>query len=44
MDAPQAAGPVGLVELLGVGKFGKVYLAWDHKLGRDVAIEIPREA
>ncbi|HKI19627.1 MAG TPA: hypothetical protein VKA15_17200, partial [Isosphaeraceae bacterium] len=39
---PRPLGRFNLLRLLGVGMFGKVYLAWDDKLGREVAIKIPR--
>ncbi len=39
---PRPLGRFVCCELLGVGMFGKVYLARDDRLGREVAIKIPR--
>ena len=39
---PRPLGRFNLLRLLGVGMFGKVYLAWDDKLGREVAIKVLR--
>ena len=37
-----ALGPFELRAELGSGTFGSVYKAWDQKLGREVAVKIPR--
>ncbi len=39
---PVAFGRCKVVRRLGGGGFGDVYLAWDTKLERDVAIKVPR--
>jgi len=41
---PSEIGPYQIQELLGQGTFGNVYLGYDAKLERQVAIKVPRQS
>ncbi len=41
---PERIGHYRIDKVLGEGSFGTVYLAWDTKLNRNVALKVPRKA
>jgi serine/threonine protein kinase len=41
-DGRRAIGPFELIESVGAGAFGTVYTAQDPRLGRTVAVKMPR--